>query len=152
MARTISALLALPLLLGAVLAHAEDAEAAVRAALARWTEAFNTGDRDGVCDLFAPDLLATNRDAPDRSFDDMCSQLRRVLADPERRYRYSAEIKEVLTSGDLAVVRLYWTLEVRDPDGNLLETGVDAGMDVLRRQPDGAWRIARFIAFDMPPP
>jgi uncharacterized protein (TIGR02246 family) len=152
MARSIFALPIVPLLLGPVPAHAEDVEAAVRAALARWTEAFNTGGRDGVCELFAPDLLATNRGGGDRSFDHLCAQLRGILADPDRRYRYSADIKEVLTSGDLAVVRLYWTLEVRAPDGSLLETGIEAGMDVFRRQPDGAWRIVRFIACDMPPP
>lgn len=152
MSRSMPALAMLALLLGAVPGHAQDVEGAVRAALARWTEAFNTGDRDGVCDLFAPDLLATNRGRTDRDFDELCAQLRRVLADPDHRYRYSADVHEVLTSGDLAVVRLDWTLEVRDAGGKLLETGVDAGMDVFRRQPDGAWRIARFIAFDMPPP
>jgi steroid delta-isomerase len=152
MARTLPALLTLPLLLAAVPAHAEDVEAAVRAALARWTEAFNAGDGERVCDLFAPDLIATNRGSADRSFEGLCAQLRRVVADPDRRYRYRADIKEVLASGDLAAVRLYWTLEVRDPTGNLVETGVDAGMDLFRRQPDGAWRIARFLAFDMPPP
>lgn len=152
MARLGPALVALALLLGAAPGHAQSAEVAVRAALARWTEAFNSGDREGVCDLFAPDLVATNRGRADRGFDELCAQLRRVLADPGRRYRYAAAIQDVMTSGDLAVVRLDWTLEVRDPAGTLLETGVDAGMDVFRRQPDGAWRIARFIAFDVPQP
>lgn len=152
MARGTPALLALPLLLGAMPGHAQDAEAGVRSALARWTEAFNSGDRDSVCELFAPDLRATNRGRADRGFDELCGQLHRVLADADRRYRYRADIKEVLTAGDLAVVRLDWTLEVRDPAGELLEGGVDAGMDVFRRQPDGAWRIARFIAFDVPQP
>jgi steroid delta-isomerase len=147
-----TALLFLPLLLAALSAHAEEAEAAVRGALARWTKAFNTGDRDGVCDLFAPDLRATNRGSGDRDFDSLCAQLRRVLADPDRRYRYDADIKEVLTSSDFVVVRLDWTLEIRDSEGALLETGREAGMDVFRRQPDGAWRIARFIAFDMTQP
>ncbi len=146
-----AALLAL-LLLADGPARAEDAEAAVRGALTRWTEAFNARNAKEVCDLFAADVLATNRDAPDRSFDDICAQLRKVLADPDRRYRYGADIEEVLTSATLAVVRLYWTLETRDRDGNLIETGVDAGMDVFRRQPDGQWRIVRFIAFDMPQP
>ena len=152
MARLGPGLLALPLLLGPMPGHAESAEAEVRAALARWADAFNSGDRDGVCDLFAPDLVATNRGRADRGFDELCGQLRRVLADPDRRYRYAAAIEQVLVSGDLAVVRLDWTLEVRDPAGALLETGVDAGMDVFRRQPDGAWRIVRFIAFDLPQP
>jgi hypothetical protein len=49
-------------------------------------------------------------------------------------------------------VRLDWTVEVRDADGRPLETVVDAGMDVFRRQPDGNGRIVRFLAYDMPRP
>jgi hypothetical protein len=74
-------------------ARAQDPETAVRAALARWTETFNAREGDAVCDLFAPDLLASNRDAPDRAFDDVCAQLRRVPAEPGRSYRHRADIR-----------------------------------------------------------
>jgi steroid delta-isomerase len=149
--RTAPALLALSLLSWTVPAHADDAEAAVRAALARWTEAFNSRDAEGVCALFAPDLRSSYRGGPDRNHDEICAQLRQILTDPDRRFRYEADIKEVMTSGELAVVRLDWAFEVRDRQGELLDRGIDVGMDVFRRQPDGQWRIARFIAYDLPP-
>jgi steroid delta-isomerase len=150
--RAASALLALSLLPWSAPADADDAETAVRAALTRWTEAFNSRDADGVCDLFAPDLRSSYRGGPDRDHAELCAQLRRIVTDPDRQFRYQADIKEVVTSGELAVVRLDWDFEVRDRQGELLDRGIDVGMDVFRRQPDGQWRIARFVAYDLPPP
>jgi hypothetical protein len=36
---------------------------------------------------------------------------------------------------------------VTDPAGEVLETGVDDGLDVFRRQPDGTWKIHVSHAF-----
>ena len=65
--------------------------------------------------------------------------------------RYSLAIKEILVAGDLAVVRLTWTLKVqrKDTPGDI--TSDEPGMDIFRRQPDGTWKISRFIAYDASP-
>lgn len=126
---------------------AESAEAAIRAALARWNAAFNAGDVSGVCDLFAPDLRYYASGLPEQTYDDMCSRLKAVVADTTRTLAYSPEIHEVIVTGDSAVVRLTWTLTIRTP-GEPALTSVEQGMDYFRRQPDGSWKIARFVSYE----
>ena len=80
----------------------------------------------------------------------MCGNLAELLANEDLRLRYDLpEIHEVMVSGDLAVVRLTWTLTVQAAEAT--ETTREEGIDVLRRQPDGRWSIARFIAFTVAP-
>src|SRR5688572_8508517 len=79
----------------------EDVAAAIRAALAQWTEDFNAGQADKVCGLFAPDLRADFRGLPERGHDEQCRLLQRALADPTRRYANAFEIKEIIVAGDL---------------------------------------------------
>jgi hypothetical protein len=76
----------------------------------------------------------------------ICGNFARLFARPGLTLRYDPPlIHEILIEGNLAVVRLRWTLTT-EADG-LRETGVEEGMDVLRRQSDGRWAIARFVAF-----
>lgn len=125
----------------------EDAEMEIRAALEGWTEDFNDERTDKVCDLFAPDLIANYGDYPEKNYESLCGQLKSSLRDPEKTFRYSLDIQEIMVSGDMAVVRLVWTLTVYDSRGELLETTKDRGMDVFRRQEDGSWRIYRYLAY-----
>lgn len=121
-------------------------EAAIRAALDGWARDFNDRRTDKVCDLFAPELRFDYRGAPERGHAEICAQLKRALADDSRRMTNSAEIREVIVDGDLAVVRLIWTETVAragKPDAVDRQTG----LDVFRRQPDGSWKIVRFIAY-----
>ena len=76
----------------------------------------------------------------------MCGNLARVLGDPDLGLRYEPPaIHEVVDEGDMAVVRLTWTITVRV--GGETETTEEEGMDVFRRQRDGRWSIARYVAF-----
>ncbi len=50
-------------------------------------------------------------------------------------------------SGDLAVVRLVWTLVVRVGGKAEPEMSDEVGMEVFRREAGGVWRIVRNIAF-----
>ena len=57
-------------------------------------------------------------------------------------------IKEIMVSGDMAAVRLVWTLTVKR-QGQAVDTVTsEPGLDIFRRQPNGRWSISRFIAFD----
>ncbi len=60
---------------------------------------------------------------------------------------YALDIREVIVAGDIAVVRLVWTLTNRPQDGETITT-TETGMDMFRRQPDGTWKVSRFIAFE----
>ena len=130
-------------------AFAEDEAAAqIRAALMRWTEAFNARDTGAVCDLFARELRYDFRGARERGYDDICALLGRSLSDPGTRYTYAPAIKEILVVGDLAIVRLTWTLRTRKAGASEDVTTEETGMDVFRKQPDRSWKIIRYIAYD----
>ena len=125
------------------------AQAAIRAALTQWMADFNAGRADKVCDLFARDLVAQYRGQPERNWDALCDLLRRSLADRGKTYSYALAIKEILVEGDLAVVRLDWTLTVRGKDATET-TSVEPGIDILRRQAEGSWKISRYMGYESP--
>ena len=132
-------------------APADDAaQAQIRAALTQWTDDFNAGAADKVCGLFAPDLTAQYRGQPERDYDALCGALRRSLSDRTKRYTYALLIKEIIVAGDLAVVRLVWTLKVLRKDTGAEISSDEPGMDLFRRQPDGSWKIARYLAYEAP--
>jgi uncharacterized protein (TIGR02246 family) len=116
----------------------------IRARLEQWTEDFNERRADAVCDLFSKDAISNYRGQPERNYDEICDLLQKSLADPARDYRYELELREIIVEGDLAVVRLVWQLFITP----LNVTSVEPGMDVFRKEPDGKWRIIRYLAFE----
>ena len=136
---------------------ADDDSAAVqnqiRVALEKWKLDFNAGDASQVCALFAPDLISNFRGQPEDTYNSLCANMQAALTDPAKTYHYDLEIKEILVSGDLAVVRLVWTLKVRSKNAGASEaTTREPGMDIFRRQPDGSWKISRYMAYEAPMP
>ena len=125
----------------------------IRVALEKWKLDFNAGDTAQVCTLFAPDLISNFRGQPEDTYNSLCANMQAALTDPAKTYHYDLEIKEILVSGDLAVVRLVWTLKVRPKDPGASEaTTREPGMDIFRRQPDGTWKISRYMAYESPGP
>jgi steroid delta-isomerase len=130
-------------------AMADSAEDAIRATLGQWTKDFNAGKADAVCQLFSPELRYDFRGYPERDFNDVCSRLHGSLSDASKRYTYALDIREIIVSGDLAVVRLAWTLTVTLGNGQQV-VSVEPGMDILHKGPDGQWKIIRYIAYEAP--
>ena len=126
-------------------------EAEIRARLEGWAEAFNRRDDAAVCDLFAEDLVSTVRGAPDSGKAEVCARLGKALGDRARDLTYAPAIEEILPlpSGDMALVRVTWTLGLEE--AGAVTTTDERGMDLFRRDPDGVWRIARFMAFSTAP-
>lgn len=124
------------------------AEADIRKAFAQWTEDFNAGRADKVCDLFAKDLIAQYRGAPERGHERQCQLLTSALTDPARRYHNELAIREILVLGDIAIARVVWTQTVRENASGKETKTVEPGLDVFRREPDGRWRIIRYLAYD----
>jgi ketosteroid isomerase-like protein len=122
----------------------------IRTALQNWTDDFNAGRADKVCDLFAPVLRADVRGAPERDFDTQCRLLRKALADSEHAITDAFSLKEVVVERDMAVVRLTWTETIRVKATGLVTTRFDEGLDVFGRGSDGTWRIIRYMAFERP--
>ena len=144
------ALLALVAFLPLLKALAEDgAEAAIRSALAQWTQDFNNRNAEKACSLFAQDLRYDFRGYPERDYRDICDRMQRSLGDASKTYSYDLDVREIIVSGDIAVVRLVWRLTVTLPNGQQV-VSVEPGMDVFRKEPDGAWKIIRYIAYEAP--
>jgi len=112
---------------------------------------FNAGDSRKVCDLFAPDLIADYQGQPERDYDALCQLLRGSLSDCERKFHYSLDIKEILVSGRLAVVRLVWTLRAYPRNGSAPAATIEPGIDIFRLQPNASWKICRFVAYGVSP-
>ena len=133
-------------------AHADEAtdQEQITGRLNGFSDAFNARDASGACDLFAPDLVATIPLGADTTREKLCGNLARLLALKDLQLRYDhPEIHEIIVSGDLAVVRLVWTLTAQK-DG-ISDTTQEGGLDVFRRQADGRWSIARMAAFPFRP-
>ena len=129
----------------------DDPEDEIRSALAKWTRDFNGGDAKVACEIFHRDLVYDFRGHPTRGREEMCEGLETAIADESKRYAYALDIKDIQVSGDLAVVRLDWTLTITLPDGQSV-VSQEPGMDVFRRQADGSWKIVRFIGYDVEQP
>jgi uncharacterized protein (TIGR02246 family) len=142
------------LLVSAVTASAQsgdEARAAVRAALLQWSADFNARDTQHVCDLFSPDLRYNYQGLPERGYDEICTTLHRSLSDKSKGYHYSSDIRDVIVSGNLAVVRVIWTLTIAPATSSGKDSVVmEPSLDVFRKQADGSWRIVRFVAYGEP--
>jgi uncharacterized protein (TIGR02246 family) len=143
------ALLALVAIARPAAAAQDGAEAAIRSALGQWMQDFNAGNAEKACALFAPDLRYDFRGYPERDYRDICDRMQRSLGDKTKTYSYDLDVREIIVSGDIAVVRLVWKLTVTLPNGQQVAS-VEPGMDVFRKDPDGAWKIIRYIAYEAP--
>ncbi len=139
------AFLLLGLAPAAAVAGGDTEKAAITARLTEWANAFNARDASKSCDLFSAELISTMRGRPDEGRDAVCQRIAAALADRNFSLRYAARIEEVILSGDLAVVRLVWSVTTRR--GATIVAWEEPGLDVFRRETDGKWRIFRFLAF-----
>jgi ketosteroid isomerase-like protein len=141
--------IALPLLfVPPAAAQQASGEAEVRAALKQWTADFNAGRADKVCDIFAPTLRADVDGFPERGFETQCKLLKDVLADPDHSLSYALDIKEILADGDMAAVRLSWTLTAKQKGSGETKVTEEQGLDIFGRSSDGRWQIIRFMTFE----
>jgi ketosteroid isomerase-like protein len=113
-------------------------EARIRERLRLWIEQFNSGDYLGAASIWAPDLIGVVHGGPDDSYDREQAGAEWYLH-MRSPVRVALTVDEVLVDGDLAVVRDTW----RETGGKKDETF--RSLEVWRLQPDGQWKIARFI-------
>ena len=101
--------------------------------------ALNAGDLDAVLALFTNQ--ATMRMTGGEVVQDSLAELRNHLAQLlTSRPRIRNEVRRVLTSGDIALVLLDWTLSVTLPDGREHEERGTA-TQVMEKGRDGGWRL-----------
>jgi ketosteroid isomerase-like protein len=123
-----------------------NAESAIRKALASWVEAANRGDWKTALNVWAPDLIGWYPGAPDDTY---AREAENAARSRPPRTRFELDIEEVIVSGTLAVVRDVWKLTSRRDAGEPTVETIRS-FEVWRKQPDGAWRIARWISAPEP--
>lgn len=116
----------------------------IRQRIAQWTDDFNNGRKAAACDLFSKSLQSTVHGQGEAGYTTRCALLSKAIDDPDRDFRYSVDIREIGVEGDLAFVRLDWTLTIT-PDG---VTSLEPGLDIFRREADGVWRIVRYMSYE----
>lgn len=127
---------------------ASDPTTEITERLKKWPHDFNAKNIQAVCGLFAPDLIATYPGSPNRNHQEMCRQLTAVFNDPDKIMLYDEpKIEQILVEGDLAIVRLVWTLYISFKHKPDTEKITEIGLDVFRRQSDGSWKIAISYAY-----
>ena len=101
-----------------------------------FVQAFSAGDLEALVALYEPDAVlvpqsgqvVTGREAIRgelQGFLTLCGEFR-------------MELKSVVETGDLALVRSNWSLVGTAPGGCLVDLS-GRGSEVVRRQPDGTW-------------
>jgi ketosteroid isomerase-like protein len=138
------------LLVPSAIAQSASPDTDIRAALTQWRADFNAGRADKVCDIFAPSLRADVRGVAERDFDAQCALLHDVLGEDTRSFAYALDLKEIVAEGDMAMVRLVWTLTTRVKATGTVTTTEEQGLDVFGRGSDSRWRIIRFITYERP--
>jgi len=140
-------LLALPLCAQEPTMSAEvQAEKQIRDSLGKWVAAANRGDWKEALKVWAPDLIGWYPGMPDATF---AREAENAARGGAPRTRYDLEIKEVMVSGSLAVVRDLWTFSTKRESGEELVEKVKS-FEVWQRQPDGSWKISRWISAPEP--
>jgi steroid delta-isomerase len=124
--------------------------AVIRAELEAWTQAFNARQADKTCGIFSEDLRYKFAEIPDRGYNDICTALHRSLGDETHHSHYTLDLREILVYGDIAVVRLIWTLDESKQGSSVTVRSLEPGMDIFQRQKDGRWKIIRYLAYTSP--
>ncbi|HSD71150.1 MAG TPA: nuclear transport factor 2 family protein [Thermoanaerobaculia bacterium] len=124
------------------------AEREIRGALAAWVAAANRGDWKEALKVWAPDLIGWYPGVPDDTY---AREVERAARTGAPRTIYEVDIQEVMVSGAMAIVRDVWTFSTRNTSGVARVEKVKS-FEVWRRQPDGLWKISRWISAPEPPP
>ncbi len=118
---------------------AGDPETKIRNASAAWDMAFNAGDVDSLMDRYHESAVSmvpghpasVGREAIRRDFESFFS---------ENAGQHTTSIDEIVVSGDLAVERARYSMDITPKSGSAIaERGKH--IVVYRRNPDGTWQV-----------
>ena len=104
-----------------------------------WESAMNAGDLEAVLELYEP--AATVVPQPGQvvtGTDAIREVMSGFLALPPR---FELRPRQVLVTGDVALLISEWTMQATGPDGSPVQMTATTS-DVARRQADGSWRFA----------
>ena len=126
--------------------------AAVRARLAEWVRQTNAGDQAGAREVWAPGMVGWFPGAS--VFSDSAAYLAagttRSSGLPPARPTFAIVVDDIVASGSVVVVHDVWTekRELGTPPRAVQR--VIRGSELWRCQPDGRWRITRYVSAPEP--
>jgi uncharacterized protein (TIGR02246 family) len=107
-------------------------------AIELFAASLNRGDVDAAITLYESEAVFAPRPGEEvKGLEAIRSALQQFAA---LKPRLHGEITKILTAGDVALVQNRWQLEGTQPEGSPIEMRGHSA-DVLRRAPDGGWRI-----------
>ncbi|WP_299476013.1 DUF4440 domain-containing protein [uncultured Roseibium sp.] len=102
------------------------------------TRSFEAGDLDKVMKTYENNQTIMFQPGEAVSDGIAARQIFEQFAAVSPKFSYSGH--EVIVEGDLAIHIAPWRMNGRDPEGNPV-TGDGLSIAVLRRQPDGSWKM-----------
>jgi imidazolonepropionase-like amidohydrolase/ketosteroid isomerase-like protein len=128
------------------------AVSAVRSRLADWVRQANEGDRDGMREVWAPGLVGWFPRAG--VFSDsaalVAAKVRTSPRPPNPRTTFEISIDDIVASGPLVVVHDIWKETKTFSGAANSAVRTIRGSELWRCQPDGRWRIARYVSAPEP--
>ncbi|HEX8263724.1 MAG TPA: nuclear transport factor 2 family protein [Allosphingosinicella sp.] len=127
---------------------AADGEAQVRAGIRAIADAAAERDVDRTLAVVSRDLRLIHPRRGEVRYDDFEAGIRAGLSGPAR-LSVTAEVDDVVVSGDMAVASITWRTAITAPDGTVTRRG-ERDQEVWRREADGKWRLLRGASFPLP--
>jgi uncharacterized protein (TIGR02246 family) len=128
--------------------------AAIRALVEQWIAALETGDAEGLVGLYTDDAVRLPPDGPSSSGTEVFEEyFRGAFEEVSFQCVWPVEgTEEIIVAGGWAFHLSEYILLVTPIDGG--ETVEEKGnvVEIIQRQPDGSWKIAREIWNHPPPP
>jgi uncharacterized protein (TIGR02246 family) len=117
-----------------------DAERAIRELVATWFAASKRGDLPTVLSLMTDDVIFMvpgRKPFGKEAFAAASEGMKDVRIDG------TSDIQEIQVLGDWAYLRGYLEIEMTPPDGGTPVHRSGHTLTILRKEPDGRWRLAR---------
>ena len=117
------------------------ADQQIRALIDKWLEASRAGDLDTVLALMTDDVLFLTPGNPPMTRDDFAAASRSMAG--KIRFDARSEVQEITIIGDTAICVTHLEINVTPLSGGAPVKRAGNTLSVLRRGPDGQWRIWR---------
>lgn len=119
--------------------------AAIRALQADWNKAVEAGSIDGYVAVLDDDVELMPTDAePIRGADNYRAFLQPVFVNDTFRIE-AVGPSEIVVDGDLAYARYDYIIHRSPKGGDETFSTLRKYLDVMRRQPDGSWRVLKHV-------
>lgn len=117
----------------------QDDEQAIRQLVDKWLAASKTGDLATLLSLMADDVIFMVPDTEPFGKEAFAARSREMK---HHKVDGTSDIKEIKVLGDWAWMRNHLQIRITQPDGKLTRSSGYV-LTILRKNPDGAWVIAR---------